>query len=319
MQNTTNDDLQNIETDQSEDTRISAALGQLVTARLVSRLSRESREQSLPGQDYALLISRAGGTSISLCVCDGVGSSYKGNFAARYLASCLVAWLQQLPVIPQKTAKVVRPLRSRLHSWARDAQQTLADFAIAPGVPALVREVLEELRQAHGSETVFFCGRIDLVKPVRGMRIGRPQELALPVPPGQPRVEGRLQGSPLPSRDLSAQGIFLWMGNVAAQLFCGEDAMIELGEREDDAPRWSTARGQRGLLAARSIFLERIDRLLVYTDGLHPISDRLAVFDDDELSAEMDTLLARPANDDMTLLDLQWTHPDPAPGKEETR
>lgn len=291
---TGNDDPRIIETNQDEDTSVQLALGSRATARLVSLRCRESREQSLPGQDYAIVISNASATSISLCVCDGVGSSYKGNFAARYLAGCLVAWLQKLPALPRHSGKLIRPLQARLNQWAREAQQTLNDFVIAPDAPELVREVLAELRQTHGSETVFFCARIDFV--ASGLALGR-------------------RGS----SPTVAQGVFLWMGNIAAQLYTTEDRVIDLGERENDAPRWSTARGRRGELTARVLALESFERLLVYTDGLLPLNDKLAMLNADELDAEMHNLLAQPANDDMTMLDIQRLHADVDldPGKED--
>ena len=285
-----------IETNQDEDTSEQISLGSRATARLVSMRCRESREQSLPGQDYAILISNPSGTSLSLCVCDGVGSSYKGNFAARYLAGCLVAWLQKLPALPRHSGKLIRPLHSRLNQWAREAQQTLNDFAIAPGAPELVREVLAELRQTHGSETVFFCGRVDFVTPAAS-RSAFSRRVASPG---------------------AAQGVFLWMGNVAARLFITADRVIDLGEKKDDAQRWSTARGRRGDLVARGLTLESFERLLIYTDGLRAIGDRLAVLNADELDAEIQNLLEQPANDDMTVLDIQWLHTDPDPGKEDT-
>lgn len=285
-----------IETNQDEDTSEQISLGSRATARLVSMRCRESREQSLPGQDYAILISNPSGTSFSLCVCDGVGSSYKGNFAARYLAGCLVAWLQKLPALPRHSGKLIRPLHSRLNQWAREAQQTLNDFAIAPDAPELVREVLAELRQTHGSETVFFCGRVDFVTPAAS----------------RPAFVRR------GAQSIAAQGVFLWMGNIAAQLFTTSDHVIDLGEKEDDAQRWSTARGRRGDLTVRGLTLESFERLLIYTDGLRAIGDKLAVLNADELDAEMQNLLEQPANDDMTVLDIQWLHTDPDPGKEDT-
>jgi hypothetical protein len=282
---TGNDDARIIETNQDEDTSVRLSPGSLAATRLVSMRCRESREQSLPCQDYAVLISNTQGTSFSLCVCDGVSGSYKGNFAARYVAGCLVAWLQKLPALPRRGEKLIRPLHKCLNQWVREAQQTLNDFAIAPDVPALVREVLAELRQSHGSETVFFCARIDLVAPA-----------ASPV---------------------AARGVFLWMGNVAAQLFTAADQVIELGEKENDAPRWSTARGRRGSLSVRALALEHCERLIVYTDGLRTISDKLAVLDDAELDAEMHILLAQPTNDDMTVLDIQWLQSGADSRKEE--
>ena len=51
--------------------------------------------------------------------------------------------------------------------------------------------------------------------------------------------------------------------------------------------------------------LNTLDRLLIYTDGLNTIGDGLAALSDAELQERIQRLLLLPANDDMTMLDLQ--------------
>jgi hypothetical protein len=190
-----------------------------------------------------------------------------------------VEWLQKMVLFPRKSSKLLRSLRPRLDQWARNAQATLADQGISPELPAVVREVLEELRQSYGSEAVFLCGRVDT-----------PEQAHAHAP--SPRV----------------QASFCWMGNVRARLFTTGGQSIEMGNKDDDVDRWSTVRGRHGTVRTQIFTLDSIDRLIVNTDGLETISGELANLSDDELQMRARQLHALPTNDDMTVLDLQWLH-----------
>src|SRR5579872_1879110 len=89
--------------DQSRDRLVRGSLGEGVTARLLYQRCREARTQNLPGQDYARALSAPAGNTLAFCVCDGVGSSYKGDFAAAFLAERLVDWLDRLESVPAAT------------------------------------------------------------------------------------------------------------------------------------------------------------------------------------------------------------------------
>lgn len=265
-----------LETDQLIDSFTRAELASSIAARLLSFRCREAQEQSLPNQDYAKISYRKDGSSLSFCVCDGVSSSYKGDFAACCLASYLVKWLQELPDSEGRPTRLDATLQEQLNRLAVAAQGQLITLGMPPDTPKLVREVLEDLCQNYGSETVFFCGRLDY-------------EISVD------RRSAQLRNA-----------FFSWMGNVTARLFLNPQQYIALGEKTDKDGRWSTRRGCRGKLHTWSRSLSTLERLTVHTDGLNKVGAALAMLDDNAWLAEVQQLLALPASDDMTALDFSW-------------
>ena len=268
-----------IETDPMVDTFMSTMVDDTVIARLLSMRCQEAQEQALPNQDFAQVICQ-GRSSLSFCVCDGVGSSYKGDYAARYLALCLVQWLQGLTELHQEPAHLAAMLQSHLNQCAPEAQAELGQIGLPPGTPHLVREVLEELCNTYGSETVFLCGRIDY---------------------GSGRSTSSSVSHPM-------QALFCWMGNVTARLFVAPDQFIRLGGEDEAGSRWSTARGCRGPITAWNLALTTIDRLVIHTAGLDALGESLVVFSDEEWRVHARKLRLQPKSDDMTALDLRWVH-----------
>ncbi|WP_069803409.1 protein phosphatase 2C domain-containing protein [Thermogemmatispora onikobensis] len=273
------------ETDRESEYFTSHTINNRVVLRLLSLRSREAQTQALANQDYARVVASRDGTALYFCVCDGVGSSYRGDFAARYLGRAVVAWLQEQEARTGTVRTIAARLRQRMDEWARAAQEELRSLPLAPEAPALVREVLEELREDYGSETVFLAGRIALAPWEAQLQIARPTEALL-----------------------------CWMGNVAARLFVSGEHSFTLGGSTDDEGRWSTVRGTRGLLNAWSVGLSTIERLIVYTDGLLPLASSLSELNDQELQERARELLLLPENDDMTALDLHWLPAGHPPG-----
>lgn len=259
-----------LESDQTRDGLWQAELGAGISVRLLHQRCREARSQHLPGQDYARALAAPDGSSLAFCVCDGVGSSYMGDFAARYLAVRLVEWLDVLNGVPDDMETFAPRLSRRLAQWATEAQAELNARTIPADTADMVREVLEDLRRQYGSETVFFAGRID-----------------------------RAAGTP------GVRALLCWMGNISAYLFTSamEGAYLRPA---DDAVRWSTARGVRGDPEVRLFTLSHLERLLVHTDGCDTLSEEIAFLSNGELRERCETILALPVNDDMTMLDIHW-------------
>jgi hypothetical protein len=254
----------------------------LTTVRLLSCRCQESRAQLLPSQDYACLIADARSASLSLCfcVCDGVGSSFMGGFAARYLATQLTRWLNQLETIQLHRDGVDRlhfSLSNELAGWARSGQAELSRVTVAPSQASLIQEVLEELRASHGSETVFCAGRIDYPAERDGHRSNEGPTVLL-----------------------------CWMGNVKATLFQNERDLVDFGYLPDDRSAWSTVRGLCGTPRLYLATLGSLDRLIVYTDGAESFGSRIADLDDHQLYDSALDLLQLPTSDDVTVLDVQW-------------
>lgn len=273
-----------IETTAHEDVLQRIPLDTHALLRLLSMRCGEAQAENLPNQDYAQLSYRQdqqGGNSLAFCVCDGVGGSYKGDFAARYLGHHLLVWLSTLPMgygrhKSTPTSSWHTQLEAQLQRWVSKGQAELQYTDITSNISPLLSETLREQRTRYGSETVFFCGRLDYTYE---------------------------QGWP------EGYAIFYWMGNISAHISLSSGKNIAIGDglkKQSDRNRWSTRHGLRGILSSQSMNFMMLDRLLVHTDGLDTLGTELAFLDDDRLMQCLDTLLLRPDNDDMTMLDLQW-------------
>ncbi len=167
-------------------------------------------------------------------------------------------------------------LETQLDNWAQNGQHILQQFPLPSEASTMMQEVIAEHREIHGSETVFFGGRVDYAKDTS-------------------------------SQPISA--IFCWMGNVTAQLFVTTSTYTVLGDHGNDSHRWSTVRGRRGRLAMLQLPLAVHGRMIIHTDGLNGIAKELGHLDDGALQARIHQLLQLPTNDDMTVLALQWQYP----------
>lgn len=213
--------------------------------------------------------------SLTFCVSDGVGGSYRGDFAAYDLAHCLIDWLQALPGLHSDLQEAATELEKQLHSWQGKGQAELQNLL----QPANIPEFLKEQQEKYGSETVFFGGRIDSTMGVHHQRYNR--------------------------RGGSSAGWAMCQHNSSSRqkntLLLGGD----LGG-EQDRNRWSTRYGPRGILTCLKMKLDMVERLIIHTDGLDTISMELASLDDDALQTRTRAILQSATNDDMTLLDIQW-------------
>lgn len=263
-----------VESDQTQETWLYQSFGDKVTALLLSVRSQEAQVQGLPCQDYVRVLSNEIGSSISFCVCDGVGSSYHGGFAAHYLATQLVEWLHHLTEIPARPADI-SPL---LQQWAKEGQVELLQLALPPDTPSMLRGILEELRDDYGSQTVFLCGRVDY-------------------PPPDDSSEVSLSG---------VHALFYWMGNITAHVFAGAGVEQTLGDTHNDANRWSTKKGVQGAPRARVLTMDNLDRILIYTDGLSASGSESRLLHEPDTQLCMQDLLTQPATDDITILELRW-------------
>jgi hypothetical protein len=272
------DDQRVIESDQQKDTFLTMMIDDQVRLRLCSVRSQESQLENLPNQDFVRVVSRPGKASLSFCVCDGVGGSYQGNFAARYLAMRLTSRLQSLPAFPSDLHRIATSLHKELASWAADAQQELLCRTLPSSLVGLEREIIEEQRDHYGSATVFFGGRIDYALD---------------------------EGSPAGATD-TMQTLFCWMGNITALAYIESRDYQRLGDWQNDRNRWSTLRGLQGDFTTYITTLSRTDPLIIHTDGLEKLSDELAMLNESQLQERIQQLLQQPTSDDMTFLELCW-------------
>ncbi len=263
-----------VQTDQAQDVFLRQELAPGLMLRLLYLRCQEARVRDLPGQDYTCLVYNAGVNALYFCVCDGVGSSYAGDFAASYLARHIVDWLPTLsPEIFYAPEQLSEFLPALLNTWAQRAQDALRKHQYARKDSPLVREVLSELRDTYGSETVFFAGRFDM-----------------PADPSEPIL-----------------ALFCWMGNVSAHMLSSSGERMVVCDASDDSSRWSTGRGTHGHIMLQTMELYDLQRMLVFTDGMLPLQADLTTHSDEELQQCALETLEQPQNDDMALLDLNWS------------
>lgn len=199
--------------------------------------SADTRAASEVGQDY--LTFRCNDGTFVFALCDGVGQSFYGDLAARFLGEALVEWLwNHLPT--QAEAQALQEMFvAHLQALTTPATALVQAQSLPPDAPPIFREVLEHKR-ALGSESTFVCGRIDL--------------------PGQTFTEGRL--------------VFAWMGDSRLRFWgpSGERTR-ELGDTFHTAERWSSRRGLIGevhlfITALESQGGRTVQSVMVYSDGL---------------------------------------------------
>jgi hypothetical protein len=236
----------------------------------------ESRELGQPGQDY-LVFGRTSGTFV-FALCDGVGQSYFGDLASRFLGDALVVWLYCLA-----PALDVSDLRDMLDAYLHDltAPATRLIEAHRPPEPTsgVIEDVLREKR-LNGSETTFACGRLDL--------------------PNAAAPRGRL--------------LLAWMGDSRLRVWaaCDVEAVEQPGPNTFvTLQRWSTRHGPVGggpnVLVSPLVSHAgqlRFTRVLAYSDGASWLDAVPDAPTNTELSEQVRRSGELPTSDDVSLFEL---------------
>lgn len=218
------------------------------------------------GQDFAAV--RINDGSCSFVVCDGVGMSYRGDFAARFLGSSLLDWMErESDITPAR-------FKSYLKSLAAEAASELAAESLSH-VSEMLRNVLEDKRK-QGSQSMYICGKIEL--PARSGKKGR-MILAW-------QGDSRLR---------------LWQGDQELEhMFRGS---FQTGERWSSArgpvggePHW-----QEFKLSAKDSI-----RLQMYTDGLSDLDAIRDWLPDDQIQVLLDARHTNGLDDDAAYIELGW-------------
>ncbi|MGF9695683.1 MULTISPECIES: hypothetical protein [Paenibacillus] len=225
----------------------------------------ESVNQGDSGQDFAAV--RMDGNVCTFVMCDGVGMSYLGDFAARFLGNALLEWLG---MTPNPTAEAVEQL---LHELTTPASEQLEKIQPLESSPLLLREVLMEKRN-RGSQAMYVCGRIELS---RGS--------------GKSRMWVAWQGD---SR------IRLWRnGQEQSGAF-----QIHCRTNERWSTREGPVGGKPHIYEAK-LSNERI-RLQLYTDGLNDLDAIQAYIPDEHIQVLLDATHTGGLEDDAAFIELEW-------------
>lgn len=230
--------------------------------------SSDSMANQIEGQDY--LCFRYNDEKLVFVVCDGVGSSFCGNLAARILGDEVLDWLWMDDIPALGSAAALQEVAiARLNRIQKIAGHEVESYQIPGHISPLIRQALEQQR-AYGSEAIFVAGRIDH--------------------PSFRVIDGMLS--------------LFWMGDTQARVLDEDSQPLELGGDWSNANRWSTAQGVRGTLGAWMEPLTAISRVAAFTDGLLPHADGLLDYADDRLDKEMYLGARLPSSDDVAFIDI---------------
>lgn len=230
--------------------------------------SSDSVANQIEGQDY--LTFKYDDQQLAFAVCDGVGSSFCGNIAARVLGEGLLEWLWDLKADHLTSPDALsEAARAYLRKLQPEAQREVEAYEIADHLSPLVRQALEQQR-AYGSEAIFVAGRLEH--------------------PSDDVPDGRL--------------LLLWMGDTQAALYDDSGKALPLGGTWDNSDRWSSVQGVRGTAHSWLGGSSQIARLQVFTDGFAAYGDQLKTFSDLELEEALQAQFRLPTSDDVALIDV---------------
>ncbi|GAB4474561.1 MAG: hypothetical protein Kow00124_14720 [Anaerolineae bacterium] len=235
--------------------------------------SSDSMASQIDGQDY--LCFKYNDQRFVAVVCDGVGSSFCGNLAARILGDSLLEWLWSLDILyVNGPAALQEAAISYLNRLQRQAQREVEEYEIPAEIGGLVRQALEAQR-AYGSEAIFAAVRIDH--------------------PGFTIPEGLIS--------------VLWMGDTTITVLDHAGQPLDMGGEHSNTDRWSSARGVRGRLFTWMHDLSEVARVVSYTDGLLAHADKLLDYSDARLDREIRAGSRLPSSDDVAFIDVVLRSP----------
>ena len=236
--------------------------------------SNESRSYGDPGQDFIAVKTMPDVFMFALC--DGVSQSFLGNIGARYLGLGLMQWLEACEDTFEK-GRLQASLSTYLVNYSGKVSEEIANYALSPEMPDMVRTVLEKKRDM-GSESTFVCGRIDF--PNRAFNQGR--------------------------------ALFAWMGDSRLRFWCRDrERSDELGTEFITKQRWSSRKGPVG--GDPHVFADiieeesgkmTIDRLLSYSDGIASMDKTDQPITNNALKRLIINNMTIPENDDISYLEL---------------
>ncbi|MCJ8010729.1 hypothetical protein MUG84_03090 [Paenibacillus sp. KQZ6P-2] len=251
---------------QSSDHQLSTYQGRFVCRYAYGR-AKETMLQGEKGQDFVAV--HIEGDTCNFVLCDGVGQSYQGDFAARFLGNRLMGWLG---TTREWSSSAFAAFLSEI---TVAASEQLKQLTPPEEVPSLLREVLE-VKQRLGSQTMYICGRIEL--------------------PSSRKKHGRIW--------MAWQGdsrLRFWKNDAEIS----EHFQTTMLTSE----RWSTLKGPiGGLPHVYQTRLEYglPMRLQLYTDGLDDLDPIRQVLPGEQVQLLLNAPHTGGLQDDAAFLELQW-------------
>ncbi|BFH63734.1 hypothetical protein [Paenibacillus azoreducens] len=251
---------------QSSEQNLSTYEGRFICRYAYGR-AMESLVQGEKGQDFVGI--HIDGDACNFVLCDGVGMSYRGDFAARFLGHTLLDWLGTTR--DWSSAGFAGFMREITETASEQLRQLTP-----PGeAPSLLREVLED-KQRLGSQTMYICGRIEL--------------------PSSRKKQGRIW--------MAWQGdsrLRFWKKN--------EEISEYFRATMQTNQRWSTLTGPVGgppHVYQTRLEYDIPMRLQLYTDGLDDLDPIREVLPDEQIQVLLNAPHTGGLQDDAAFLELYW-------------
>jgi hypothetical protein len=226
----------------------------------------ESVNQGDAGQDFVAI--RMQGNVCHFVLCDGVGMSYLGDFAARFLGSSLLEWLEKTATL---TAEGVERFLQNLTGAASEQLEQLQPLDTSP---LLLREVLMEKR-SQGSQAMYVCGRIELTSGGRKSRAWLAWQ-------GDSRIRlwrnGQEQSEPFQKHCKTSERWSTREGSVG-----GRPHVFEMKGSGSEP-----------------------FRLQLYTDGLNDLDAIVTYIPDEHIQVLLDAAHTGGLEDDAAFIELEW-------------
>lgn len=256
-------DSGHVQLDQHGETPLNNLATPFGAIRYLYSRSADSVAQETSGQDY--LAFRYDEERVTFALCDGVGQSFMGELAARFLGERLVDWLWKYegPSDPVAFGAAVRMFLNRVQS---EADTLVNQTPLPDDLPPLTREALE-MQRDYGSEAMFVAGRADL-----GSKMDRV--------------------------------LLCWLGDSTLRPLDVRGQAIDIGPPGTTAERWSTKQGIKGQVHVWRGTTSQVNRLVAHSDGIDTESVMGALGTHGLLQQAVDRLQGQPPSDDVSLLDV---------------
>lgn len=139
---------------QTKETILQEKRSEFFTYRYSYMRAKETQDLNESGQDF--LAFQDNGNSSTFVLCDGVGMSFHGEIAAKFLGMKL---LHLFEILERDNAFTM--LNTCLQNWTEEGREEVKRFSLPKEIPWLLRDVLEEKRK-QGSESMFLCGKVEI-------------------------------------------------------------------------------------------------------------------------------------------------------------
>ncbi|THF73932.1 hypothetical protein [Cohnella fermenti] len=236
--------------------------------------SRESRLGGEPGQDYLTFAESA--EALCFALCDGIGLSYYGDYAARFVGDRLIDWLAELPRANEGGAELSYRLDRYMRQMTAEATEQLREHEIPPTITGMLREVLS-VQKKKGSGTMYGAGRIDW--------------------PSAELPEGRI--------------VLVWQGDIRIRLWAdGVEASARLGDNFHTRHQWNSVAGPVGgppcVHCDKLASLGRRGALTIYSDGLQALDRFASPLPVPQLATLLNGEARHPSSDDISVFQANW-------------